>query len=75
MSASASEKFSSPLVTPSRYCAEKKTMTAVVATYSMVSAAPVMSPPQGPMADRANEYAPPVWGMAADISLIEKVRP
>ena len=39
----------------SAYDAEKKTMTAVVATYSIVSAIPVIKPPQGPMAARANE--------------------
>ena len=30
-------------------------MTAVVATYSIVSARPVTKPPHGPIADRANE--------------------
>jgi hypothetical protein len=46
-------------------------MTAVVATYSMVSASPVMNPPHGPIAARAKEYAPPVWGIAEAISPIE----
>ncbi len=46
---------SSTVVIPFAYCAEKKTMTPVVATYSMVSASPVTSPPHGPMADRAKE--------------------
>ena len=50
-------------------------MTAVVATYSIVSAAPVTRPPHGPIADRANEYAPPVCGIAAAISPIEKIMP
>ena len=50
-------------------------MTAVVATYSMVSARPVTNPPQGPIAAREKEYAPPVCGMADDISPIEKIRP
>ena len=36
------------------------TTTAGVMTYSMFSASPVMNPPQGPMAERANEYAPGV---------------
>ena len=44
------------------------TTTAGVMTYSMFSARPVMNPPHGPMAERANEYAPPVWGRAGDIS-------
>jgi len=44
------------------------TTTAGVMTYSMFSARPVMNPPQGPIADRANEYAPPVCGSAGDIS-------
>ena len=48
-------------------------MTGLVTTYSMVSANPVMNPPHGPIAARANEYAPPVCGMAADISPIEKI--
>src|SRR5688500_4349372 len=52
----------------STYDAEKKTNTAVVATYSMVSASPVTNPPQGPIAERANEYAPPVGGIADAIS-------
>ena len=30
-----------------------------------------MKPPHGPIAARANEYAPPVCGIAADISPIE----
>jgi len=47
------------------------TMTAGVTTYSMVSATPVVNPPHGPIAERANEYAPPVWGSAGDISAIE----
>ena len=59
----------------SAYEAEKYTMTAVVATYSIVSAAPVTRPPHGPIADRANEYAPPVCGIAAAISPIEKIMP
>jgi hypothetical protein len=46
---------SSTPVMPFRYPAEKYTITAVVATYSMVSASPVTSPPHGPMAPRANE--------------------
>ena len=37
------------------YEAEKNTMTAVVATYSMVSARPVTNPPHGPIAARENE--------------------
>src|SRR5450830_1126293 len=37
-------------------------------TYSTDSARPVTNPPHGPIAARANEYAPPVWGIAADIS-------
>ena len=68
-------KPSSSLVMPSAYWAEKNTITAVVATYSMVSARPVTSPPHGPIADRANEYAPPVCGIAAAISPIEKIMP
>jgi hypothetical protein len=47
------------------------TTTAGVMTYSIFSASPVTNPPHGPMADRANEYAPPVWGRAGDISAIE----
>jgi len=43
----------------------------VVTTYSIVSASPVMNPPDGPIASLANEYAPPVWASAADISPIE----
>ena len=39
--------------------------------YSMVSATPVMNPPQGPIAVRPKEYAPPVCGSAGDISAIE----
>lgn len=46
-------------------------MVAAVITYSMVSARPVKKPPHGPMAARANEYAPPVCGMADAISLME----
>ncbi len=42
--------------------------TAVVITYSAFSASPVRKPPHGPMAERANEYAPPVCGSAGDIS-------
>ncbi len=30
------------------------------------------NPPHGPIAARAKEYAPPVWGSAADISPMEK---
>src|SRR5688500_17706170 len=41
-------KPSSSAVIELAYDAEKKTMTAVVATYSMVSAAPVIRPPHGP---------------------------
>ncbi len=44
------------------------TTTAGVITYSMFSARPVVNPPQGPIADLANEYAPPVCGSAGDIS-------
>ena len=51
------------------------TTTAGVMTYSMFSASPVMNPPQGPRAERANEYAPPVWGRAGDISAMLKHRP
>ena len=51
------------------------TTTAGVITYSMFSASPVMNPPQGPIAERANEYAPPVWGSAGDISAMLKHRP
>ena len=47
------------------------TTTAGVITYSMFSAKPVRNPPHGPMAERANEYAPPVCGSAGDISAIE----
>ena len=47
--------------------------TAVVTTYSIVSASPVMKPPHGPIAARAKEYAPPVCGSAAAISPIEKI--
>src|ERR671918_298989 len=50
-------------------------MTAGVTTYSIVSATPVVKPPHGPIAERPNEYAPPVWGRAGDISAIEKQRP
>lgn len=46
-------------------------MVAAVITYSTVSASPVKKPPHGPMAARANEYAPPVCGMAEAISLME----
>ena len=55
--------------------AEKYTITAVVKTYSMVSANPVTNPPHGPIAARANEYAPPVCGKAGDISARLKIRP
>ena len=48
-------------------------MTAVVTTYSMVSARPVTNPPHGPIAARENEYAPPVCGIAALISPMEKI--
>ncbi len=51
------------------------TITAGVSTYSMFSASPVTYAPQGPIAERANEYAPPVWGRAGDISAMEKQRP
>ena len=51
------------------------TMVAGVRMYSMFSAKPVMYPPQGPMAVRANEYAPPVCGNAGDISAMEKHSP
>jgi len=37
------------------YAAENNTMTAVVTTYSMDSEMPVMNPPHGPRAARANE--------------------
>ncbi len=47
------------------------TTTAGVMTYSMFSASPVLKPPHGPIADRANEYAPPVCGSAGAISAIE----
>ena len=53
------------------YAAIETTTTAGVTTYSRFSARPVMNPPQGPIADRPNEYAPPVWGSAGDISAIE----
>jgi hypothetical protein len=46
-------------------------MTAGVTTYSIVSATPVAKPPHGPIAERENEYAPPVCGSAGDISAIE----
>ena len=59
----------------SAYDAEKNTITAVVATYAMVSPTPVMNPPQGPIAARPNEYAPPVCGMAAAISPMLKINP
>jgi hypothetical protein len=49
------EKPRSSLVMASAYEAEKNTMTAVVATYSMVSARPVTNPPHGPIAARENE--------------------
>lgn len=39
----------------SAYDAEKNTITAVVATYSIDSASPVMKPPHGPSAARPNE--------------------
>jgi hypothetical protein len=42
-----------------------------VITYSMFSASPVRKPPQGPIADLANEYAPPVCGNAEDISAMQ----
>ncbi len=51
------------------------TTTAGVMTYSMFSARPVMNPPQGPKAERANEYAPPVCGSAGDISAMLNTRP
>src|SRR3954454_4333630 len=57
------------------YCPEKYTTTPVVMTYSTVSARPVTKPPQGPIAARANEYAPPVCGIAADISPMENSIP
>lgn len=47
----------------------------MVNTYSMVSAKPVTKPPHGPIAALANEYAPPVCGIAADISPIENSMP
>ena len=50
-------------------------MTPVVATYSIVSASPVTKPPHGPIAARANEYAPPVCGIDAAISPIENSIP
>ena len=53
----------------------KNTMTAGVMMYSMLSARPVMKPPHGPIALRANEYAPPVCGSAGDISARLKIRP
>ena len=46
----------------------KVTITAGVTMYSMLSATPVMKPPQGPIEERAKEYAPPVCGSAAAIS-------
>jgi hypothetical protein len=52
-----------------------ETTTAGVMTYSMFSASPVMKPPHGPIADRANEYAPPVCGSAGDISAMLKHNP
>jgi hypothetical protein len=48
-------KFRSSAVIELAYCAEKNTTTAVVATYSIVSASPVTRPPHGPMAERAKE--------------------
>jgi hypothetical protein len=48
-------KLRSSAVMKLAYWAEKNTMTAVVATYSIVSASPVTSPPHGPIAERANE--------------------
>jgi len=57
------------------YAPMKNTMTAGVSMYSMLSASPVMIPPQGPSALRANEYAAPVWGSAGDISAMLKMRP
>jgi hypothetical protein len=55
----------------SMYAPIPTTITAGVMTYSIVSATPVVKPPQGPIADRENEYAPPVCGSAGDISEIE----
>src|SRR6218665_944806 len=43
----------------SAYDAEKKTITAVVATYSIDSARPVTKPPHGPIAAHPNQNAPP----------------
>ncbi len=59
---------------PPRYDPMKYTITAGVSTYSMFSARPVTKPPQGPIALRANEYAPPVCGNAGDISARQKHR-
>ena len=53
----------------------KKTMTAGVRMYSMLSARPVNIPPHGPSALRANEYAAPVCGSAGDISAMLKIKP
>jgi hypothetical protein len=47
----------------------------VVSTYSSDSARPVTNPPHGPIDARANEYAPPVCGIAALISPIENSMP
>ena len=41
----------------------------------MFSASPVINPPHGPMAERPNEYAPPVCGSAGDISAIASHMP
>src|SRR6218665_2433734 len=59
----------------SAYDAEKKTITAVVATYSIDSARPVTKPPHGPIAARPNEEAPPVCGIAEDIAPMAKISP
>src|SRR5688572_31433893 len=53
----------------------ENTITAGVITYSMLSASPVMKPPQGPIVLRAKEYAPPVCGSAGDISASENESP
>ena len=63
-----------PKIAP-RYPPMPTTMTAGVNTYSIFSASPVMYAPQGPIAERAKEYAPPVCGSAAAISAMLKQSP
>ena len=50
-------------------------MTAGVNTNSIFSTSPVKKPPQGPIDERAKEYAPPVCGNAGDISATLCVKP